>query len=282
MTAALSGVVAAKSPGNMARDRSPGTVEQVTDDPTAAFAALVAGPEDTLPLDDAVLLIAAHALPGLDMDVERARLDELAAGVAVRSVEGVVDHLVHLGFDGDRASYHDPDNSLLPRVLDRRRGIPLSLAIVAIEVGRRAGVPLLGIGMPGHFLVRAAGDPEHFVDLFHGGRRLDPTGCRARYEAVVAGVPWREDHLDPVGPRAIVTRVLANLANAYRRSGDRRGLAWALDLRLRLPGATDRERRELAVVLGAGGRYVEAAALLEATGVDQDQVAAQRLRARMN
>jgi regulator of sirC expression with transglutaminase-like and TPR domain len=282
MTAGLSGVLAAKSPGNMAGDRSAGTVRGVTDDPTAAFAALVAGAGDTMPLDDAVLLIAAHALPGLDLDAERERLDELAAGVAQPSVDGVVDHLVRLGFDGDRATYHHPDNSLLPRVLDRRRGIPLSLAVVAMEVGRRVDVALLGIGMPGHFLVRAASDPEHFVDLFHGGRRLDPAGCRARYEAVVAGVAWRDEHLEPVGPRAIVTRVLANLANAYRRSGDRRGLAWALDLRLRLPGATDRERRELAVVLGAGGRYSEAAQLLEATGAEQDQVAAQRLRARLN
>ena len=63
-------------------------------------------------------------------------------------------------------------------MLDRRLGIPISLAIVAIEVGRRRGVPIVGIGMPGHFLVRAEDRPDEFVDLFSGGRRLDVAGCR--------------------------------------------------------------------------------------------------------
>jgi len=254
----------------------------VTDDPTAAFAALVARADRDVPLDEAVLLVAAHALPGLDVGAEQRRLDELAAGLEPRSVDGLVRHLIDRGFTGDRTTYHEPANSLLPCVLDRRRGIPLTLAVVALEVGRRAGVPLLGVGMPGHFLVRATDDPLHFVDLFAGGVRLDPAGCRARFEELQTGVAWREDHLAPVGTMAIVSRLLANLANAYRRTGDRRNLAWTLGLRLHLPGATDRERRELAVVLGAGGRYDTAAGLLETTGEERDLVAAQRLRARLN
>jgi regulator of sirC expression with transglutaminase-like and TPR domain len=195
----------------------------------------------------------------------------------------VIDHLCgELGFAGDQATYHDAQNSLLPAVLDRRLGIPISLAIVAIEVGRRRGVPIVGIGMPGHFLVRAEDRPDEFVDLFSGGRRLDVAGCREVFTRIHATATWDDAFLAPVGPTLITTRVLANLAGAYRRAGDRQGLLWALDLRLRLPGATDRERRELGVLLGASGRFDDGASVLETTGDERDQRSAARLRARLN
>lgn len=251
-------------------------------DPTARFEALLALPDAALALDEATLVLAAHALPGRDVATELARLDDLATGVARPTVEGVRAHLVdELGFAGDRATYHDPRNSLLPEVLDRRLGIPLTLAVVAMEVGRRCGVALVGVGMPGHFLVRED-EGDRYLDLFDGGTVLDAAGCRAIFARLHPGVAWQPSFLEPVGPRLILTRMLANLAGAYRRAGDRRGLCWALDLRLRLPGATDRDRRELAVVLGAAGRYAEAAATLEATGQERDQRSAQRLRARLN
>jgi regulator of sirC expression with transglutaminase-like and TPR domain len=253
----------------------------VADDPTTRFAALLAGPE--LPLDEAVLLVAAHALPGLGIDDERARLDEIAHGVAAPTVEAVRARLVDdLGFAGDRDTYHDARNSLLPEVLDRRVGIPLSLAVVAIEVGRRCGVPLVGVGMPGHFLVRSAVDDSRFLDLFHDGAELDREGCQEIFARLHVGAAWDDRFLEPVGPVAIVSRMLANLANAYRRVGDRQALCWAMDLRLRLPGASERDRRELAVLLGAAGRYDEAADALEATGLADDRVSAARLRARLN
>jgi regulator of sirC expression with transglutaminase-like and TPR domain len=255
----------------------------VTEDPTDRFAALVADGHDGLPLDEAVLLIAAHALPGVDVEEERGRLDEIARGVAAPSLEALRAHLIdHLGFTGDADSYHDAQNSLLPAVLDRRKGIPLSLAVVAMEVGRRCGVPLLGVGMPGHFLVTPLDDPNRFIDLFNGGAELDPRGCRAIFERLHNGAGWDDRFLDPVAPIAIVSRLLANLANAYRRAGDRQALSWAIDLRLRLPGATERDHRELVLLLGAAGRYDAAAEVLEATGHDRDQQSAARLRARLN
>jgi len=255
----------------------------VTEDPTDRFAALVADGSDGLPLDEAVLLIAAHALPGVDVEEERGRLDDIARGVAAPSLEALRAHLIDdLGFTGDADSYHDAQNSLLPAVLDRRKGIPLSLAVVAMEVGRRCGVPLLGVGMPGHFLVTPVDDPNRFIDLFNDGADLDPRGCRTIFEGLHAGAAWDDRFLDPVAPVAIVSRLLANLANAYRRSGDRRALSWVIDLRLRLPGATERDHRELALLLGAAGRYDAAAEVLEATGHDRDQQSAARLRARLN
>jgi regulator of sirC expression with transglutaminase-like and TPR domain len=130
--------------------------------------------------------------------------------------------------------------------------------------------------------VREADDPDHFVDLFDSGRRLDPAGCREVFQRLHPRVTWDDAFLAPVGPQAIVARVLANLANAHRRAGDRDGLAAALDLRLLVPGATLRDRRELAVLLGSMGRFAQGAEVLEATGEDADLEAATRLRARLN
>lgn len=255
----------------------------MSEDLSARFASLVKARPGEVPLDEAVLLVAAHADPGLDLGEQQARLDAMAAGVASPSVDALRSRLVDdLGFGGDLENYHDPRNSLLPSVLDRRRGIPLTLAIVAIEVGRRCDVPLVGVGMPGHFLLRGADEAERFVDLFAGGAELDRSGCRAIFERLHVGAPWDDRYLEPVDNRLIVTRLLANLANAYRRSGDARSLAWTIDLRLHLPGASERDRRELALVLGAAGRYGEAATHLEATGAPQDEEAAARLRARLN
>ena len=105
-------------------------------------------------------------------------------------------------------------------MLDRRLGIPITLAVVAMEVGRRCGVALDGISMPGHFLVRSTAEPDRYLDVFDGGRELDPAGCRAIFERVQEGMPWDDRHLEPAVPWAIVSRVLANLAGAYRRAGD--------------------------------------------------------------
>jgi regulator of sirC expression with transglutaminase-like and TPR domain len=254
----------------------------VADDPTDRFAALIAR-GDGLPLDLACLLIAAHERPDLDVDAELARIDELADGVVGTGASAVVRHLCEdLGFAGDRATYHDARNSMLPDVLDRRLGIPISLAIVAIEVGRRRGIPLLGVGMPGHFLVREDDGSDRFLDVFDGGRVLDADGCREVFARLHPRAPWDDAFLAPVGASAIVARVLANLANAHRRAGDKDGLVGALDLRLLVPGATSRDRRELAVLLGSMGRFRQGADVLEATGEAADTEAATRLRARLN
>lgn len=255
----------------------------MADDLTARFAALAARRDHPLPLDEALLLIAAHARPDLDVAAERARLDALADGVPHPTFGGLRAHLFDdLGFTGDQATYYDARNSLLPDVLDRRVGVPITLAVVAMEVGRRAGVELEGIGMPGHFLARPVAEPHRYLDAFDGGRELDAAGCRALFERTTPGIPWDDAHLQPSSSWAIVARVLANLAGAYRRAGDRHALCWTLQLRLELPDATERERRELGVLLGASGRFDEGAAVLEASTADRDHEAAARLRARLN
>jgi regulator of sirC expression with transglutaminase-like and TPR domain len=260
-----------------------GTVISMVDDMTARFAELVARQDHPLPVDEALLLIAAHADPNLDIEAQKRRLDELAAQVEEPTVEGLC-HLLfeRLGFAGDHRTYYAAENSLLPCVLDRRLGIPLSLSLLTIEVGRRCDVKVDGIGMPGHYLVRPAGQTDRYVDVYDGGRVLDVDGCHELFERVQAGVPWDVKYLRPDAPWARVSRTLGNLAGAYRRSGDRDALRWTLQLSLLLPSGSDRERRELGLLLGAAGRYAEAATVLEGSGTEADAEAALRMRARLN
>lgn len=230
-------------------------------DATERFAELIAQPDASVRLDEGALLIAAHAHQGLDVGAELARLDELASRCPARDVDALMRFLfVDLGFSGNVRAYHDPRNSYLNDVVERRTGIPITLAVLAIEVGRRIGVELVGIGMPGHFLVRDADDPSGFRDPFARGTRLDPDGCRAAFHALHGDdTAFDPSYLEPVGPTAILARVLANLRGIFAASGDRRSLQWVLRLRLEIPGVPQEERAELAALLAAGGRFGEAA-----------------------
>jgi regulator of sirC expression with transglutaminase-like and TPR domain len=177
----------------------------------ARFAAAVAGDPWEVALDEAALALSAVLQPGLDVLHWQVELDELAASCAAPTREGVVRHLVAAGFAGDTTTYGDWRNSCLDQVIHRRRGIPITLAVVAIEVARRVGVGLAGIGMPAHFLVGDPHDPDWFVDAFGGFDVLDRTGARQLHARVTAGGAWSEAHLAPVPPRAIVARMLNNL-----------------------------------------------------------------------
>jgi regulator of sirC expression with transglutaminase-like and TPR domain len=245
----------------------------------ARFAALVARPDDEIPLDEAALLIAAHARPELDVAAELGRLDELAAGCKEPTVDGVAHHLFdELGFRGNTEQYQDPDNSYLDQVLRRRLGIPITLSVLTMEVGRRLGVLFDGVGMPGHFLIRHRAEPATFLDPFGGGRRLDVAACRAIFSSLggtgpgdrgrppdsggVSRLGWQESYLDPVGARTILTRMLLNLQGIFLPS-DLRSAAWVLELRLTIPGLTVADRLGLARALGSLGRFASAAAELD-------------------
>ena len=264
---------------------------EAVEDATVQFTDLVSGPEDDLPLDRAALLIAAHAQPGLDVDAELAQLDDLAAACPDPSFEGWRRHLFEdLGFTGDVQDYYDPANSFLNEVVRRRKGLPITLSILGIEIGRRIGLPLLGVSMPGHFLLELAGCiPRRWVDPFAGGRVLDRAQCEDQFHAV-NGTTTRfdESYLEAVGPRAILGRMLANLKAIYATRGDLEALGWTLTLRLAIPGTPTMERRDLARVLGSAGQFVEAAEALEdLADVVPDESDALRneataLRARLN
>jgi len=166
------------------RRPSGGYVEVV--DALDRFAELAARPDP--PLDEALALVAAHGRRDVRVGELVAALDALAAELGGH-LGGAVDagSLCSTlfgpgGFRGDGEDYHDPRNSLLDQVFERRLGIPITLSVLAMEVGRRLGVELVGIGMPGHFLVRDTHDADAFHDPFHGGAPLDAAGCRSLFE----------------------------------------------------------------------------------------------------
>ena len=260
---------------------------------TDRFVELVEGDDEfALPLDEITLLVAAHAYPGLDVAAELARLDGLAATCPEPTVEALRQHLfVDLGFAGNHRRYGDPRNSFLNDVLTRRVGIPISLSVLTMEVGRRLGLSLDGIGMPGHFLVRYdTEDGGRFLDPFDGGRPLSVEDCARLFRAVHgAGPPFTADLLAPVGPRAIVVRMLANLRQIYLAVGDARSAGWVHRLRAAVPAASASDQADVARALASLGRFGEAAARLDALadavpepGADRARAEAVSLRARLN
>jgi regulator of sirC expression with transglutaminase-like and TPR domain len=260
-------------------------------DATARFAEIIVRPAEQVPLDEALLLVAAHAYPDLDVVAQQERLDRLAAGCPSPTLDGLLDHLFHdLGFAGNVRDYADARNSFLNDVLDRRTGIPITLAVLTMEVGRRLGVPLAGVGMPGHFLLRDKVDPTVFVDPFARGRLLDAAGCQAAFHHVHgARAPFEPRFLEPVDTHAIVGRVLANLRVTFTQRRDRAALAWTLRLRTLVPGIPVEERADLATVLASRGQFAAAAGefdlLAERLGGelgDEYHRSATRLRARLN
>ena len=172
------------------------------------------------------LLIASTDDPNVDIDGCRANLDRMAEAALARTpseagpleeLNAITDLLFGvIGFSGNRDDYYDPNNSYLNQVLERRLGIPITLSLLCIEVGRRAGVPVLGIGMPGHFLVRHRDEENYFVDAFNGGLLMNRDECGAVLrQAAGEDARLEERHLNPVTPREILARVLRNLKAIY-------------------------------------------------------------------
>jgi regulator of sirC expression with transglutaminase-like and TPR domain len=188
-----------------------------------AFAHLVRQPEAAIDLAEATLLIAKEEYPDLHLAGYLARLDDMGAEVRRltggsrdphRLIAGLGEHLFRcLGFRGNAADYYDPKNSFLNEVLDRRVGIPITLSTVYLEVGRRAGLHLHGVGMPGHFLVKYVGPSEEIViDPFGGGAIVSPADCQRILDRIFDGkAEFQPGMLATVGTRQILTRMLTNL-----------------------------------------------------------------------
>ena len=184
-------------------------------------------PEPDIDLGRAALLLARTEYPDLDLETEIGRLDRLAAQSAplVKSEAdpaarvGALRHFLAgiCGFHGNEDDYYDPKNSFLNHVLERRTGIPITLSVVYMEIGRRLGVPLSGVGLPGHFLVKyAESGNAFFLDPFHGGRTVTPQGCRELVAQMYQGeIRFQDVFLAPVDKKYIVIRMLNNLRRIY-------------------------------------------------------------------
>jgi regulator of sirC expression with transglutaminase-like and TPR domain len=200
----------------------------------------VVGGGDDFDLLVASLVAVEFEYPELDVSRYVARVDtfaEKARSLARASGEGAregqlvaLDRIFfgELGFRGNQDDYYDPKNSFMNEVIDRRTGIPISLSVLYIELGRRLGLDLAGLSFPGHFLVRyQSGDELLFIDPFHQGARLDIEALEGRLRRVVGpGAELAEEHLEPASKHHMLTRMLTNLAAIYRRAGDvYRGIA---------------------------------------------------------
>ncbi|HNN97204.1 MAG TPA: transglutaminase-like domain-containing protein [Pseudomonadota bacterium] len=196
----------------------------------ALFAHHVARPDDEINLGQAALLIAMPEYPDLDIDTTLSELDRLA-DMARPALSGLVEGTARAvalvqfllddqGFRGNTDEYDDPRNSFLNEVLSRRLGIPITLAVVAIEVARRMDVPLRGVSFPGHFLLRADGKQSVLIDPFNG--RAMTVGGLADLIARVYGQRRspRPDEVVPAPKHAILSRMLTNLRNLYLQRGD--------------------------------------------------------------
>ena len=243
---------------------------------------------------EATLLIGAHARPG-EVDVE-ARLTDLRAMAACTdppTLPSLVEWLFReLGFRGDTEDYGAPENSYLDRVLDRRRGLPVTLAVLTVGVGRLAGIPARVVGMPGHVLVGDPLDREVFIDVFAGGRSVSPAEARRIFETLhPPSTRFSPSYLQATPDRLTVTRVLANLQEAHRRNRRHSALADVLRLR-RHTGIGGRSLDTVLVkTLVRAGRFDEAADELESmarlaaddgSSTADMEAAAVRLRARLN
>jgi regulator of sirC expression with transglutaminase-like and TPR domain len=226
---------------------------------------------DARSLAEGALWIAAEAHPGLDVQHWLARLESLGHRAAERltpdmDVERAATAVARFlfeeeGFRGNGEDYYDPRNSFLDDVLERRLGIPITLSVVYVAVAAWAGLEAAGVGLPGHFVVRAQRHGRHrLLDPFHGGAPLDRAGC----EALVARIrptsgPLDPRWLEPVPTRQIFVRMLANLKAVYSALGDwARALGASERIVLLAPDALD-ELRDRGTLRARTGQRVLAA-----------------------
>jgi regulator of sirC expression with transglutaminase-like and TPR domain len=202
----------------------------MNDDTRREFSMLAA--REPIPLARGALLLAKEEYPDLDVDQYLEKISALAreAEPAVRAGADTIEKVQLLseflftrkGFEGNRDQFGDPRNSFLNDVLDRRLGIPITLSVLYIEVGRRLGLNLFGVSFPTHFLVKAVDDRgELIIDPFNGGSILSLDEIRARLTQIYGQpVEVQPAMLKSVGARHILVRMLRNLKNIYNSGAD--------------------------------------------------------------
>ncbi len=188
------------------------------------------GPDQAIDLCTAALLVAEFEYPELNVAHYLSRIEEFAEAVQRRvgsdqhaQLKALNETLFGvLGFRGNFDDYYDPKNSFLNEVIDRRVGIPITLSVLYMGVGRRIGMDLQGLSFPGHFLVRYVHDDSVLVlDPFHMGISLSSEEMKSRAErALGAGTEISARFLEPATTHQIIRRMLINLGNIYRRDGD--------------------------------------------------------------
>lgn len=233
------------------------------------FTDVVERPSEQIDLATAALLIAAEEDLHLKISHYLSMLDEMgreglqrvqgSPGIAIEAFNEFF--FEEKGFLGNEHQFYDPRNSFLSDVLDRRRGIPITLSIVYLEVARRASLHAEGVGMPGHFIVRARERDSvaaSLVDPFYG-RLIDRKDCQARLDVVFGGqVELEEEHLRPATTKEILVRLLTNLKAIYTQANLFRQALGTVDRILLLRPDLSGEHRDRGALLAQLGRLPEA------------------------
>jgi regulator of sirC expression with transglutaminase-like and TPR domain len=227
-------------------------------------------PDAPLDLAELGLLLARDEYSSLDVEAYLSELDGMAhearghlRGSLTQRVKGLCRYLFHdMGFRGNQQDYYNAHNSYLNEVIDRRLGIPITLSAVAIAVGRRAGLDVSGVGLPGHFVAKASSEGEEVLfDPFHGGRLLSPEKCQRLVEQVT-GMPFEvnDEALRAVPMGVIVHRMLNNLKGVYLRNGDYPRAARIIERLRQLSPHDPLQSRDLGATLlqaGQAGRAID-------------------------
>ncbi|WP_414581736.1 SirB1 family protein [Scytonema sp. PCC 10023] len=208
-------------------------------------------PDERIDLAKAALYIAQEEYPNIDPEEYLNALDTMALELQerlpsqrypLRIIQSINQYLYDdLGYAGNVEDYYDPRNSYLNDVIERRLGIPITLALVYLEVARRIDFPMVGVGMPGHFVIRPdIADTEIFIDAFNGGEIMFPQDCQERLSQFYQQpVQLQPEFLATVSKRQILARMLANLKYIYLNQQElEKALAAVERILLLFPGAS--------------------------------------------
>jgi regulator of sirC expression with transglutaminase-like and TPR domain len=213
---------------------------------------MICRPAEEVDLASAALLIGLDEYPDLNIARYLREIEKLAADIRPRlqscsrpaptdTIGCINQHLFSIaGFRGNQENYYDPRNSFLNEVLDRRLGIPITLSVIYIEVGKRLGLNLQGVGMPGHFLVKYTDqEVEIFVDAFSQGEILVEADCQRKLSQIYGqSFRFERAYLSSVNNHQILARMLANLKAIYLSQQDyRRALSIIEKILLVIPDA---------------------------------------------
>lgn len=243
-------------------------------DAVGEFARYVARPAEEVRLDEAALLLARTEYPALDLPAQLARLDTLAARAKCGPRQSPHENIANLNcllfqeekFAGNDEDYDDPRNSYLNDVLDRKMGIPITLSLVYQEVARRRGLPVVGVGFPGHFLAKyLAASGEILLDPYHRGAILTLKDCEEKLKAQFGEeAEFRPSFLVVSPPKQTLTRMLNNLKGSYFRRKDLPKVLMMIEMALAIDPTSRQEIHDRGMINFLLRRYGRAMADLRA------------------
>jgi regulator of sirC expression with transglutaminase-like and TPR domain len=239
-----------------------------------ALTRLAADADAAVDVAEVALLLARDEYPDLDVDAYLAELNGMAReargyvrGTLEARVHGLCRYLFHeMGFHGNVLDYYDPRNSYLNEVVDRRTGIPISLSTLAMAVGQRVGLRIVGIGLPGHLVARAIDNGSQVLfDPFHGGRQLTATDCENLVRHTTGqAFPGTAEELAALPFRLLFIRMLNNLKAIYGQRGDFIRAVRVIGRLRQLKPDDLGELRDLGLALAQAGQFGPAIDPLEA------------------